>query len=42
MAKQTKVPPGLRLAERGFVNAKGTGGARLWAGLKVNSGPSGA
>ncbi len=33
---------GLRLAERGFVNAKGTGGARLWAGLKVNSGPSGA
>ncbi len=26
---------GLRLAERGFVNARATGGSRLWAGLKV-------
>lgn len=26
---------GLRLAERGFINARATGGSRLWAGLKV-------
>jgi len=29
---------GLRLTERGFISGRGSGGGRLWAGLRLREG----